>query len=134
MIRRLLFVAGSLALVVVLGGPGQAHAQRSRGGIPHGMQRGFHHGFTPGFRGPVIDPRFVPRRSDRFEDRFENRFGRFDRFEDRFENRSGRFDRFEDRLENRVRFGLLPHFLGGFVPGFPGMAPFGFSPFFVPGF
>ena len=120
MIRRLLFVAGSLALVVVLGGPGQAHAQRSRGGIPHGMQRGFHHGFTPGFRGPVIDPRFVPRRSDRFEDRFENR--------------SGRFDRFEDRLENRVRFGLLPHFLGGFVPGFPGMAPFGFSPFFVPGF
>jgi RNA polymerase sigma-70 factor (ECF subfamily) len=77
------------------------------------MHRGFHPGFTPGFRSPVIDPRFVPRRLDRFEDRFESRFP------------FGRFDRFEDRLENRLRFAVLPHFVGGFMPGFPGMIPFG---------
>ena len=39
-----------------------------------------------------------------------------------------------EKLENRDRMGLLPLFLGGFVPGFPGMASFGFSPLFVSGF
>ena len=44
MFRRLLFVAGSFALVVVLGGASQANAQRSRGGMPHGMMP---HGMMP---------------------------------------------------------------------------------------
>jgi hypothetical protein len=122
MFRRLLFVAGALALVIVFGGPSQANAQHSRGGshhgMPHGMHRRSHPGFTPGFRGLVIDPRFVPRRFDRFEDLLESRFP------------FGRFDRFEDRLENRLRLALLPHFVGGFVPGFPSMIPFGFPGMF----
>ena len=103
MIRRFLVLGvGALALAMVLGAPGQVHAQRGRGGVPHGgrsvvsgrMMPGFRSGFMPGFRptpmfrfdprfrGGMFDPRFN-RRFDRFEDRFENRFdGRF--FDPRF--------------------------------------------------
>jgi hypothetical protein len=83
MLRRFLSVGvGALALLVVLGGPGQLHAQRFRGGFRPGFTPGFRGGFTPGFRGR-FDPRF-----NRFDRRFG--FGRFDRFEDRFERRFNR--------------------------------------------
>jgi len=108
MLPRFLSIGiGALALLVVLGAPNQVHAQRGRGGVPHGghpgfnnrMMPGFHHGvfgrpFGPGPR--TFDPRF--RRFDRFEDRFERRFDHDPRFR--------RFDRFERR------------FLPGFFPGF----------------
>ena len=53
MLRRYLFLSvGALALLVVLGAPGQLHAQRMmRGGVPRGVMPGFRGGFTPGFRG-----------------------------------------------------------------------------------
>ena len=89
MFRRLLFAAGALALVMVLGAPGQAQAQRSCGGMPDGMHQGMHPGmqrvmqprFTPGLRGPMMNRPFTPLSFDRFEDRFERRFplGQFDR-------------------------------------------------------
>jgi hypothetical protein len=107
MFRRLLFALGALALVLVLGSPGQAHARPSRGGFHHGM----HGGMSPGFRGPIMAPRFVPRRADRFEDRLERRFPR------------GRFDRFGGRLQS----GFPSPFQGGFMPGLPRMMPFTFS-------
>ena len=96
MLRRFLFLSvGGLALLVVLGAPGQLHAQRMHGGMHGGFHHGgFHHGgfgrpFGPGPR--IFDPRF-------------NRFG------------FGRFDRFEDRFERR--FGFDPRFSPGFFPGF----------------
>jgi hypothetical protein len=133
MFQRCLPGMGVLALLGVLGAPGQLHAQHSRGGSLHGFRSGFQpsvssgfrrgftpsFGFTPGFG---FDPRF----DGRFFDPRLNR-ARFDRLEDRFENRFGfgRFDRFEDRFENRFRFGPFdPRFRGGFVPGLG----------FVPGF
>ena len=100
MLRRFLFLSGGgLALLVVLGAPGQLHAQRTHGGMHPGMHGGFHHGgfhhggfARPFGPGPLIfDPRF-------------NRFG------------FGRFDRFEDRFERR--FGFDPRFSPGFFPGF----------------
>ena len=110
MLRRFLVLGvGAFALVVVLGAPGQVHAQRSRGGFAHGVHPGFHGGFRPGFHrggfgspfgpGPrrIFDPRFnrgFNRGFDRFEDRFENRFNR-GFFDPRF---GRRFDRFEDRF------------------------------------
>jgi hypothetical protein len=76
MFRRFMFSVGALALLVVLGAPGQLHAQHMRGGGPHMTHPGFRSGFTPGFHGR-FDPRFnrgFDRGFDRFEDRFENRF------------------------------------------------------------
>ena len=71
MLRRFVSLSvGALALLVVLGAPGQLHAQRFRGGFRPGFMPGFRGGLTPGFN------RFGPRRFDRFEDRFERRFGR----------------------------------------------------------
>src|SRR3989440_3284264 len=52
MLRRFLCLSvGALALLVVLGAPGQLHAQRMRGGMPRGGMPGFHSGGMPGFRG-----------------------------------------------------------------------------------
>jgi hypothetical protein len=86
------------------------------------MQRGMQPRFTPGVRGPMMNRPFAPRSFDRFEDRFERRF--------LFEQ----FDRLEDRLDNRRRFGSLPHFVGGLMPGFPMLTPFGFPGMFPFGF
>jgi hypothetical protein len=61
--------------MVVLGVPGQLHAQRSRASLPHAIQPGFRGAVTPRFRFGV-NPGVI-RRFDRFEDRFENRFNRF---------------------------------------------------------
>jgi hypothetical protein len=109
MFRRFLYLSvGALALVVVLGVPGQVHAQRMGAGFARGMQPSFRMGVMPGFRGGFnspfnrnffFAPSFMPRSG----------MGRFDRFEDRFENRfrSGRFDRFEDRFENRFNRGFF---------------------------
>ena len=61
MLRRFLVLGvGALALVVVLGAPGQVHAQRMRGGIANGVHPGFHGGFTPGFNRGVFGPPFGP--------------------------------------------------------------------------
>lgn len=50
MFRRFLCLGvGALALGIVLGAPGQLHAQHMRGGVPHGMHPGFHGMFMPGF-------------------------------------------------------------------------------------
>ena len=50
MLRQFLFLGvGGLALTVVLGAPGQLHAQRFRASLPPAIQ--------PGFRG-VVTPRF----------------------------------------------------------------------------
>ena len=58
MLRRFLCLSvGALALLVVLGAPGQLHAQRMRGGMPRGGMPGFHSGGMPGFRGGFA-PRF----------------------------------------------------------------------------
>ena len=61
MLRRFLFLSvGALALLVVLGAPGQLHAQRMRGGMPgfhSGGMPAFHSGGMPGFRGGFA-PRF----------------------------------------------------------------------------
>jgi hypothetical protein len=143
MFQQFLFLGtGVLALIAVLGTPGQLHAQRARGGSMGGMNPGFQlrfnpsvrpaftpgFAFTPNFNGRFVDPRFSPMRLERFEDRFENRFG------------MGRFDRLEDRLENRFRSRLLidPSFRPGlrFVPGFGFVPNFGFPPgfVFIPGF
>src|SRR2546421_5568989 len=63
MFRRFVCLSvGALALMVVLGAPGQLHAQHMRGGFPHAMHPGFHgmmpgfHGAMPGFRGGVDTP------------------------------------------------------------------------------
>ena len=84
MLRRFLSLSvGALVLLVVLGAPGQLHAQRFRGGFRPGFTPGFRPGFMPGFR-----PAFTPGFRGAFTPGF-NRFGirRFDRFEDRFERR-----------------------------------------------
>jgi hypothetical protein len=77
MLRRFLSLSvGALVLLVVLGAPGQLHAQRFRGDFRPALTPGFRGRFTPGFRGR-FDPRFNRsgfRRFDRFEDRFERRF------------------------------------------------------------
>jgi len=126
MFRGMLFAAGALAIVLAFGAPGQVHAQHSHGGMQpgmhHGMHRGIPPGFPPGFRGTMIDRPFVPRNLDRFEDRLERRFP------------FGRFDRLEDLLENRRRTEFLPHFVGGFMLGFPNLIPFGFHGQFPIGF
>jgi hypothetical protein len=105
MVRRFVSLSvGALALLVVLGAPGQLHAQRFRGGFRPGFTPGFRPGFMPGFR-----PAFTPGFRGAFTPGF-NRFGirRFDRFGIR------RFDRFEDRFERR--FGRGP-FVSPFSPG-----------------
>ena len=59
MFRRFLCLSvGALALLVVLGAPGQLHAQRMRGGMPRGGMSGFHSGVMPGFNGGMFTPRF----------------------------------------------------------------------------
>jgi len=143
MFQQFLFPStGVLALIAVLGNPGQLQAQRARGGPMRGMNPGFQLRFNPGVRpalmpgfaltpsvnGRFVDPRFSPMRFDRFEDRVENRFG------------MARFDRLEDRLESRFRSRLMidpsfrPHFR--FVPGFGFVPNIGSSPgfTFIPGF
>ena len=58
MLRRfLLFSVGALALLLVLGSPGQLHAQHMRGGVPNRVHPGSRGGVMPGFRGG-FDPRF----------------------------------------------------------------------------
>jgi hypothetical protein len=93
MLRRFLVLCvGALALAVVLGAPGEVHAQRGlfRGGFLPGFRPTPMFRFDPRFRGGMFDPRFdrgFDRGFDRFEDRFENRFDRrfFDpRFSPRF--------------------------------------------------
>ena len=110
MLPRFLSIGiGALALLVVLGAPNQVHAQRGRGGVPHGGHPGFNNRMMPGFHHGVFGRPFGP--GPRIFDPRFNRFG------------FGRFDRFEDRLE---RLGFAPGFIGSF-PGFafPGFA----SPF-----
>ena len=75
MLRRFLCLSvGALALVVMLGAPGQLHAQRMRVTFPTrvapmvrggfmpgfrgGFMPGFRGGFMPGFRGGFSTPRF----------------------------------------------------------------------------
>jgi hypothetical protein len=63
MLRRfLVFSVGAIALLVVLGAPGQLHAQRMRGSSPRMSPRmvnpGFHGRFSPGFNRGMMDPRF----------------------------------------------------------------------------
>jgi len=67
MLRRFLSLGvGALVLLVVLGAPGQVHAQRFRGGFRPGFTPGF--GAMPGFRGrfmpgfnrEFLGPRFSP--------------------------------------------------------------------------
>jgi hypothetical protein len=95
MLRRFLSLSfGTLALLLVLGAPGQVHAQHIRGAMPHGGHPVFRGRMTPGFRGG-------------FDRRFDRRF-----FEPRFDRR---FDRFEDRF-NRGFFD--PRFTPGFGPTF----------------
>ena len=98
MLRRFLSLSvGALALLAVLGAPGQAHAQRMHGGHPVFRGR-----MMPGYRGG-------------FDHHFDRRF--FDRRFDR------RFDRFEDRFEDRFNRGFFgPRFIPGFGPTF--MRPF----------
>ena len=65
MFRRFVCLSvGALALLVVLGVPGQVHAQRMRGSFPNRVMPGFRGGFTPGFNrgfnGGFFDPRFSP--------------------------------------------------------------------------
>jgi hypothetical protein len=111
--RYLVLGVGALALAVVLGAPGQADAQRTRGGVPHGVRPGFHSGFSPGFQSRVFGSPFGPGPRRIFDPRF---------------NRGRRFDRFEDRFENRFDRGIFdPRFSPGFGPGFFG--PGFFRPF-----
>ena len=113
--RFLSLGVGALALMVLLGAPNQVHAQRGRGGVPHGGHAGFNSRMMHGFHHGVFGHPFGPGPRT-----FDPRFRRFDRFEDRFERR---FDRFEDHFERRFDRGLLvPHFIPGFGPIF--MSPF----------
>ena len=116
MLRRFLSLGvGALVLLVVLGAPGQLHAQRFRGGFRPGLTPGFRGGFMPGF----------------------NRFGFTPGFRGGFTpgfNRSGfrRFDRFEDRFERHFNRGFFdPRFnTGPFVTPFsPGLGPVFVRPF-----
>ena len=106
MLRQFLFLGvGGLALTVVLGAPGQLHAQRFRASLPPAIQ--------PGFRG-VVTPRFPIGVNPSFNRGFNRRF-----------------DRFEDRFENRFNRGFFdPRFNMGFGPGFNmGFSPLFFRPF-----
>jgi hypothetical protein len=111
MLRRFLSLGAlALGLLVVMGAPGQVHAQRMRGGVPHGGHPGFHRPMMPGFRGGFM-PGFRPAPMFGFDPRF--RGGMFDRGFER------RFDRFEDRFENRFNPGFFnPRFIPGFGPTF----------------
>jgi hypothetical protein len=123
--RFLLLSVGALALLVVLGTPGQLHAQRMRGGFSRGFHTGFRGGFSPGFHRGVFGRPFGPGPRT-----FNPRFNRFDRFEDRFGGRFNRFDRFEDRFERRFNRGFFDPRVGPIVR--PGLVlPF---PRFFPGF
>jgi hypothetical protein len=77
MLRRFVFLSvGALALVVVLGAPGQLHARPMRGGMMPRM-------VSPGFRSstmPGMQRRFDPRFNRGFNPRFNRGFGpRFNR-------------------------------------------------------
>jgi hypothetical protein len=132
MLRRYLILGvGALALAIMLGAPGQVHAQRMRGGFRTGVTPGFRSGFSPGFHRGSFGPHFGPGPRT-----FGPRFNRFDRFEDRFSRGSfnRRFDRIEDRFENRFNRGIFgisdPRF---FTPGFdPRFFTTGFNPTFFP--
>jgi len=95
--RFLSLGVGAVALMVLLAAPNQVHAQRGRGGVPHGGHPGFNNRMMPGFHHGVFGRPFGPGPRT-----FDPRFRRFDRFEDRFERR---FDR------------------GFFVPLYPGNRP-----------
>jgi hypothetical protein len=120
MFRRFVFLGvGALALLGVLGAPGQLQAQRFRAGLPPamrpvmpgGVMTRFPIGVNPGFnRG--FGPRFNPAFNRSFNPRFTPGFNRsFDRDFNR-----GFFD---------------PRFNGGFFnPTFsPGFGPVFFRPF-----
>src|SRR5262245_19338405 len=107
MLRRFLLPGvGALALLVVLGAPGQVHAQRMRGGGPRMVMPGFRSGFMPGSRGMFFEPRF---NHGFFDPRFNRMF-----FDPRF-NRGFFNPRF-----NRMFF--APRFSPGF--GTPFFRPF----------
>jgi hypothetical protein len=103
MLRRCLFLSvGALALLVVLGAPGQLHAQRFRGSFPHMVTPGSRTTFRPSFPAR-FDPRF---NRGMFDPRFNR--GMFD----------PRFNRgFFDPRFNRGFF-FDPRFSSGFSPGF----------------
>jgi hypothetical protein len=109
MLRRFLFLSvGGFALTVVLGAPGQLHAQRFRASLPPAIQPGFQGVVVPRFRvgvSPVLNRGF-----NRFNPGLNGGFSRrFDRFDPRF-NR-GFFD-------PRFNMGFSPGFNMGFSPGF----------------
>jgi hypothetical protein len=104
MFRRFLLSAGALALLVVLGAPGQLHAQPMRGGSPHMMHPGFQGGFRPGMHGG-FDPRF----HGGFESRFHPGF-----FENRFHHGPGSMMFFDPRFNH----GFLEPRVNPFFPGF----------------
>jgi hypothetical protein len=107
MFRRFLVLGvGTLALLVALGAPGQLHAQRFRGGVPHGVHPGFRGGFNPRFNRGF----FVPRFNQGF---FDPRFNRGFFFDPRF-NRGF----FDPRFNHGFFFD--PRFSPAFVPGFFG--------------
>ena len=67
MLRQFLFLSvGGLALMVVLGAPGQLHAQHFRASLPPAIQSGFRSvvmprfrvGVNPGFNRGFFDPHF----------------------------------------------------------------------------
>jgi hypothetical protein len=100
MFRRFLCLSvRALALLVVLGAPGQLHAQHMmRGGFPHGMHSGFRGEFRPGFHGEF---------DHRFHGGFDHRF-RPGFFEPRFHHGPGPMRFFDPRFSR-----------GGFGPFFP---------------
>ena len=114
MFRRCVYFGAALvAIVLLLGSPSYADAQRSRGGSP--MMRP-HTG---------MNNRFMMNNTNRFmmnNNRFMSPFGFESRFRTgAFDPRFGRdrFDRFEDRFENRFNRRLfVPRFSPGFGPGF----------------
>ena len=110
MLRRFLILGvGALALLAVLGAPGQVHAQRMRGFAFRGMTPGFRGGFTPGFRG-LFRPGF---RRGMFNRPFTPLF-RGGRFTPGFPG--GTFSRsFNFRFNNGLFFD--PRFNRGFRPG-----------------
>jgi hypothetical protein len=129
MLRQFLFLGvGGLALTVVLGAPGQLHAQRFRASLPPAIQPGFRGAITPRF--PIgVNPGFnrvFNRRFDPFENRFNRGF-----FTPSF-NRGSFVPNFNGGFFvpsfNRGFFD--PRFNMGFSPGFNmGFSPLFFRPF-----
>jgi hypothetical protein len=84
MLRQFLTLSvGALALLAVLGAPGQVHAQRMRGGGPHMGHSVFRGRMMPGFR-RGFNHRFDRRFERRFDHRFDRRMNRGSFFDPRF--------------------------------------------------